>query len=242
MLKGMNKSFGFDITKLDVPAGTDDILRHPGSQKPVRERFAPRPKVKPDGNPLNNPPYRDVNGKYRTKSLFLETINTDLDLAYQPRFTLLEWDFELAPSSQYYNAYPDHKIPSIRHAYLRIADPIEFLFAMEVLQSDRHWAILTESQFFQPYLEEWRNALDRKLKSEAVQNLRKISESMDEAKALQAAKWIGEGGYKARREKGRPTASQEAQELRIVTTSKQYLLEDAERLGLTIDTPPEGRG
>ena len=216
----------------------------PDNPKPVRKHSGPRQLVQPDGNPLNNAPYRDVNGKYRTTSLFLETINFELGDHYQPRFTLKEHDFYPAPSNKYYDAYPNHVIPSLRRLYLEVSDPEEFLFAMEVFKSDRHWQILTDAEWFQPYLHEYREALHKKLRSEAIRDIRKISGSMDEAKALQAAKWLGEGGYKAKREKGRPEASEVVRETKVQVASKAMVNEDAERIGLilTPTTQTEGQG
>lgn len=228
-----------DITSIDL----DEVIQSEVKDKPTRRL------TKPDGNPVSEAPYRDVQGRYRTTSLFVETFESDLRDRYQPRFTLKEWDLPLPPNHWYHNAYPEdkpypglkpHVVPSLRRIYLEIADPVEYNFSMEVLGSHRHWLILQDLSWFQPYLQEWRDTLDIKLRSDAVRSLRRISESMDEAKALQAAKWLAEGSYKARREKGRPTEAQVVRETKKEASVRSLLQEDAERLGLTLDTPPEG--
>lgn len=229
-----------DITSLSL----DEVLET-SSPAPVQKKR----KDKPHGGSVDDQPYKDTQGRYRTLSLFLETIDSDLRDRYQPRFSLKEMDQPLGPNHWYYNAYPEdkpypgckpHVVPSMRRLYLEMADPSEYSFAMEILGSDKHWKILQELPWFQPHLAEWRETLDTKLRSEAIQSLRKISQSMDEAKALQAAKWLAEGSYKTRREKGRPSSEEVTGHVVREASVKSLLQEDAERLGLTLDTKPEG--
>lgn len=196
---------------------------------PVR----PKRTTKPDGSPLNEAPYRDVQGRYRTESLFFETFDLDRDV-YWPVFSLRETDLKLAPTSWFYDRYPDHTIPSLRKIYLGISDPAEYNFAMKVFQSDRHWKILQKCKFFEPYLEEWRAALELKLRSEAIETMRDLALNAPAPQALQASKWLAEMQFKQKAEKGRPSAQSIAVATRKDVDQAKMLLEDAERMGINI--------
>lgn len=191
----------------------------------------------PDGKSPNEIPYRDVIGRYRTESLFLETINKgNLDPeVYWPIWTLEERDKTLTEANWYSKRYPGRIIPSLRRLYLQEADPAEYDFAMKFFGSDRHWKILTKSKFFQPYLEEWRETLEVKLRSEATKTMRDLSLNGPGPQALQAAKWLAEGNFKPKAEKGRPSSQSMAVATRKELDTNRMLMEDAERMGLKIE-------
>lgn len=192
--------------------------------------------TKPDGTSCNVAPYKDVIGRYRTESLFYETMaKAELDREiYWPIFTLNENDLVLTPSNWYYDRYPDHKVPSLRKIYLAEADPAEYDFSMKVFKSDRHWKILTKCTFFQPYLEEWRSTLRTKLHSAGIKTLLELAMSGPGPQALQAAKWLAEFGFEPKQSKGRPTNQQVAVETRKSVEQDRILLEDAERIGVKL--------
>lgn len=177
--------------------------------------------------------YKDNRGRYRTASLFLETYDWDLDpLVYQPVWTLADTDKKVDPNHRFYDLYPDHTFPSFRRLYLEYMDPVEFRFATEVLGSDRQWKLLQTLKWFQPYLEEWRMALDLKLRSEATRTIRAIAEDPTSKGQLQAAKWLAERGYASKQEKGRPSRHELANKLASEVVASKMLEEDAERIGL----------
>lgn len=196
----------------------------------------PKRKTKPDGQSCNLPPYKDVQGRYRTESLFYETMRKgemDRD-TYWPIFTLEENDKKLTESNWYFHRYPDNKIPSLRRIYLEMADPAEYDFAMAVFKSDRHWKILQNCAFFQPYLEEWRQTLRLKLRSEGIKTLREIALSGPGPQALQAGKWLAEMQFEEKATKGRPKNEDVARETRVQVEQNRLLQEDAERMGIDL--------
>jgi hypothetical protein len=200
------------------------------------QSLKPKRTTKPDGTSCNVAPYKDVMGRYRTESLFYETMSKgELDRdVYWPIFTLEENPKKLTASNWYFERYPDNTIPSLRQIYLKMADPAEYDFAMAVFKSDRHWKILTNCAFFQPYLEEWRTTLRLKLRSEGIKTLRELALSGPGPQALQAGKWLAEMSFEPRAEKGRPTAKQVATETRVQVEQNKFLMEDAERMGIKI--------
>jgi hypothetical protein len=209
----------------------------------------PKRTTKPDGSSCNVVPYKDVMGRYRTESLFYETMSKgELDReVYWPIFTLEENPKRLTASNWYFERYPHdpqngvvnaagaaNTIPSLRQIYLKMADPAEYDFAMTVFKSDRHWKILTNCAFFQPYLEEWRTTLRLKLRSEGIKTLRELALSGPGPQALQAGKWLAEMAFEPRAEKGRPSAKQVAVETRVQVEQNALLMEDAERMGIKL--------
>lgn len=181
------------------------------------------------------PPYKDKQGRYRTESLFLETIRKgSLDREYYwPIFTLRDEPAKLYPYDWYYPRHKDGMVPSLRQIYLSYSDPAEYEFAMKVFKSDRHWKILTECEFFKPYLEEWRRTLARKLESEAVMIMRDLAVNGPGPQALQAAKWLAERAYfEPARGKGRPSNKEVAAATKVEVAAQRLLEEDAERLGI----------
>lgn len=177
--------------------------------------------------------YKDIRNRYRTASLFLESYDWGTDTEkYQPVWTLSDTDRVLDPNHVFYEVYPDHTYPSLRRIYLEYMDPVEFRFATDVIGSDRHWKILQNLKWFQPYLEEWRQALDLKLRSEAVNTIRSIAKDDTSKGQLQAARWLAEKGYSEKEQKGRPSKRDLANKLATEAVASKMLEEDAERIGL----------
>lgn len=96
---------------------------------------------------------KDKMGRYRTQSLFLETIKRDqLESGYSPLYTLREHETD--------------GLPSIWQIYMH--SDTEFSAAIKIVGSIRHWHKLTDSEWFNepkpsqvgglylPGLKEWR--------------------------------------------------------------------------------------
>jgi hypothetical protein len=217
------------LDRLDGSPGKKGKLYLKGLMFRFKTLEQPKPYriITPDGVTTN---------RLRTSSLFLESYDyQDLDTSvYQPLWTLGEIPRQVDPNHVFYDVYPNHTFPSLRTLYLSYADPIEFNFAMGVFGSDRTWRMLLKAPWFQPYIEEYRQALTQKLRSDAVEVIRK--ESMSGGKlALQAAKWLAEQGYEDKASKGRP--SKKDIESRIISEVSQSKLleEDAERIGVKVN-------
>lgn len=120
----------------------------------------------------------NVTGNYRTSSLFYET-NTKRD-NYEPLFSLKP---------------RDHKgYPSMKLLYLSYKDPTEFLPAMGILGSVKHWLVLTNAPFMKNHIQEWRDELEITLRAEGMRQIRAMS-TRNDSTGFQAAKFLADKGW-----------------------------------------------
>jgi len=102
----------------------------------------------------------------------------------------------------------DTDLPSLRKLYLEAEDPVEFDFAEKYLGSWKHWNMLCKAPFFKPHIEEWRTALEQKLRSRALRNLMDEASDPQNRGFVQANKLLLDKGYleddKPKRGRGRP--------------------------------------
>jgi hypothetical protein len=153
--------------------------------------------------------FKDVHGRYRTQSLFLEIFYDDAVAIY----SLSDEDKER-----------DGKVfPSLRRLYLETADPTEYVFATKYLWGWKHWLALQENGVLMKHIEEWREELEVKLRSEAVKNVLALSKN-----SYNAAKWAADGSWNTKR--GRPSKEELAREKRIRERVTNELAEDSERI------------
>ena len=177
------------------------------------------------------PPYKDVLGRFRTRSLFLELCGSNRANKedYFPIWTLRDTDYEIKnPANWYYTAYEDHIYPSLKKLYLTFADPTEYAFAVEHLGSWEHWKTLSECSWFKSILATWRADLETKLKAEAIRTVREAAINGD----VQAAKWLhqvltpkelGPG-------RGRPSKIEVAGEIKRQASEEKELMDDLARI------------
>ena len=127
----------------------------------------------------------DSMGKFRTQSLFLE-------LGYKDEavFTLKDFDHE----------HNGDTYVSLKRLYLECADPTEYQFAQAHLMGWKHWQRMCENKVLRKHIDEWRDELEVKLRSQAVLDV--ISQAR--AGTFQAAKWVADRGW-AQRGAGRPS-------------------------------------
>lgn len=132
-------------------------------------------------------------GDYLTQSLFLE-------LGYEPSaiYTLKERDHK----------YKGKVYPSIKQLYLQMEDPTEYSFAKEHFASWKQWQRIVRNKKITPYIEEWREELEVKLRSQAIVDIIATSAEASQG-SFQAAKWLADRGWE-KRAPGRP--SKEAKE------------------------------
>jgi hypothetical protein len=204
----------------------------------------PRELNRPRGEAIDLPPYKDVMGRWRTDSLFVETISPlarddsgeQRFQKYTPMFTLREHDIRVDKNSPWYERYSDKMIPSLRRIYLEYNDPTEFKFAMEVFASTYHWKHLCGLSWFKPHVEEYRRTLAEKLRGIGIDHLVRIAEGTDPKFALQAAKWLAEGSFESKGGKGRPSKIEVASQMRRELDIEKIYRDDAARLGLEVTT------
>lgn len=206
--------------------------------------------LRPKGECIDAPPYKDQGGKWRTSSLFYETFPRDLWEKFTPIFTLNEFQLNITKTDSFYPRYaPDpqgpvvlldgstqerHPIPSLRHIYLRYNDPTEYTFATDVFKSTYHWKHLCGLKWFQPYLAEWRATLREKLRGIGIARMVDIAQGSDPKLALNAAKWVAEGSFTERKEKGRPSDEKVEVQLNKEAQIERIYREDAQRVGVEV--------
>lgn len=137
----------------------------------------------------------DSMGKMRTQSLFLE-----LGYGDEAVFTLKDEDHELNGK----------KYVSLKRLYLETEDPTEYVFAKNHLLGWKHWQRMCENKIIAKHIQEWREELEVKLRSQA------ILDAIQEARKghFQAAKWVADRGWSTRGA-GRPTKAEVEHEKRI---------------------------
>jgi len=139
--------------------------------------------------------FLDTSGRPLTQSLFLE-------LGYRDEaiYTLKDHDYE----------YKGRKLKSIRKVYLETADPTEYQFATENFLSWDHWNRICANKQIAAHINEWREELEVKLRSNAV----RMNIAAAQAGNYQAAKWVADRGWTTRAA-GRPSKAEVAKNLKI---------------------------
>lgn len=156
-------------------------------------------------------------GRYRTQSLFLELYLKDTEARdLEPIFTLKSDEWK--------------GLPSAKKIYINSNDPTEYSVAQELLGSWEHWLKLTECSWFKPYLKEWREELEVKLRSQAIKSLINTAETKG-AKGANAAKWLAERSWKDAK-RGRFSKAELDAERKIEAGIDASVKDDLERLGL----------
>ena len=147
---------------------------------------------------------KDSTGRWLTRALFVELADPELVDKYPPKFTLEE----------------------ARTIYLECEDPTEYLVAMELVGDWDHWNALLANPTVMSYINKWREELEIKLRSKAIQHIQSLSFG---EKGFAAAKWLAEKGW-AEKKAGRPTKKQVEQEAKMEAGISSELAADASRI------------
>lgn len=119
------------------------------------------------------------------------------------------------------------ELAPIKQLYLSCEDPTEYEFATTHLGGWNHWQrILNKTKLLHPYIEDWREELEVKLRSKGVKAM--IGHSMSD-KGQQAAKWLSDKGW-SEKKRGAPSKEEKAREMKIQTRMSDELDEDLNRL------------
>lgn len=135
---------------------------------------------------MNKDKLKDSQGRPLTQGIFLE-IGYNYDTAV---YTLKDEDHK-AEGKVY---------PSLKRLYLEHEDPTEYDFACQHLLGWGQWKRLLANKNIRKHIDEWREELELKLRSQAVQDI--IQMSADE-KGFQAARWLADKGWE-KKSAGRP--------------------------------------
>lgn len=161
---------------------------------------------------INKKDMLDVRGRPLTQSLFLE-------LGYQEDFalyTLKDWDWD----------YNGKKYLSLKRLYLLHEDPLEYDFASTHLLGWSHWQRLCNNKAIRKYIDEWREELSLKLRSQAVRNI--VDMTADE-KGFQAAKYVAEEGWR-KNSVGRPKKDTSEYDAKVDQRLHEEFGQDVQRL------------
>lgn len=154
--------------------------------------------------------FKDSVGRWFTKGLFWETCKPENK--GWASYTLKEQEHE--------------GLPSLKALYLQASDPTEYEFAKAHLGGWLHWKTLCQSSWFQPHLEEWREELEIKLRSEAI---KKIAEHSRGDKGYQAAKFLADRGWDLRKA-GAPSKEEKERERKVQSRMHDEIDEDMARI------------
>lgn len=166
-----------------------------------------------------NPKFRNgSNGRY-LKGLFYEMTSADKSSV---SYTLKDWD----------HTVDGVVYPSLYRLYLEKEDLTEYEFANSYLDGWEHWDILTQCNWFKPYVSRWRKELSLKIKARALNRLK--SEAVSSSKnAFLANRYLIEKGFVDSGEKsgrGRPSKDEVKAAANEIAIVERRLDEDFERL------------
>lgn len=154
----------------------------------------------------------DTMGRPLTQSLFLEIGYSDFAV-----YTLKEYDHE----------YNGKKYPSLKKLYLEEEDPTEYAFAEKHLLGWQHWKRLCENKQIAKHVEEWREELELKIRSQAVRDMQSLCAS--ENGNYSAAKFLADRGWE-KRGAGRPSKQEKERHLRVEEKIQEEFSADIKRL------------
>jgi hypothetical protein len=161
---------------------------------------------------------RDVEGRFRTQSLFWET-STKRE-KYPPLFTLKDKESKGLPSlRQIYFTYehlPEH----------------EYEFALDVFGSWELWNKIATESTVRHHIVEWRKELEMKVRASAMKAM--IQSALnDGSKGAATAKYLSEAGWRGTA-RGRPTKEELQRELKVQAGIAKEFEADLERIGLKV--------
>lgn len=165
----------------------------------------------------HTPLWKDpASGKYRTQSLFLEHNYPEADSVVV--FTMKEHD----------HTYSNGKVyPSFKKLYMLIGDPTEYLQSQLMAANWKHWKAMCRNKVIAPLIEECREELAAKIRSEGIRSMREIAKT---EKGQQAAKWLAEKGWAESAGKGRPSKEAIEAKVREEAAIERALQEDVDLL------------
>lgn len=159
--------------------------------------------------------FKSKRGVLMTNGLFLEMSYMDTKDAV---FTLKADDYE----------HEGKMYVSLQKRYLSYdhVPGSEYEFANIELGGWKHWVKLQANEMFKPYIKEWQDEMEVKMRAKGVVNIMKCASE----KNFQAAKWLADAGYKAPRKAGRPTKEVVEKDKKTVEKVRRHLTDFSERI------------
>ena len=161
---------------------------------------------------INKSQLVDTMGRPLTQSLFLEIGYSEYAV-----YTLKEFDYE----------YKDKLYPSLKKLYLKEEDPTEYVFAEKHLLGWQHWKRLCENKVIRKHVDEWREELDLKIRSQAIRDMMGLCAS--ENGNFSAGKFLADRGWE-KRGAGRPSKGEKERQDRIQDRIEAEFAADVKRM------------
>ncbi len=163
-------------------------------------------------------PFKNESNQRYTKQLFYEQWAglTQDERVWSPPFTL----------------HQDIKgLTNFGREYVSDADPSGYTTAMRLLGEYSYFEYLMRVPWFREAKEQWDKEVDAKLYAEAIKKIRELSQGED-AKALQAAKYLANKEYKTKTstKRGRPSKEEVAGELASQAKEQAEIARDLDRI------------
>ncbi len=153
--------------------------------------------------------FKDSMGRYRTQSLFLE-----YQYAEGPAVYSLDGEDKEYNGTVY---------PSLRRLYLELADPTEYEFANRYLFDWDHWQKIVNNAILYEYIEQWREELEVKIRSQAIRKM------LDMDGNFNAIKWAADGHWNTRG-RGRPKKEEAKKERELRERAVKDIQSDGDRI------------
>ena len=153
-------------------------------------------------------------GRFLTQSLFLETMY-DTEYAI---YSLQDRERE----------YKGKTYPSIHQAYIEMADPTEYTFAMKYFHSWQHWLKICNAAIMKPHIDKWRDELEIMLRSQGIRKMIRTSEETGKD-SVSASRWLADRGWN-KRKAGAPSKEEVVRQQKIAAGIEAEVEKDAERI------------
>lgn len=164
--------------------------------------------------------FKNSLGRYYLRGLFYEECTTD-------------------PASVLYTLKREDHLgyPSLFRLYMEAADPTEYKFAVAHLGGWDHFQELSQSSWFKPYLDAWRQELLVKLTSDALSSILAVSKDKANPNAYHANKYLLEALQKPAdaKKRGRPGKGSSVDEKTHQRAILAEIEADARRIDLNLN-------
>jgi len=165
----------------------------------------------------SKPPFKDNQGRYRTKSLFHEFSSPDIRAKYPPVYTTHNED----------RTVEGRKLKSAKKIFMKHSDPTNYQAVLALFGEWEAWLQIEKCPEIKSLFNSWLNELDIKMQSEALASLKDMA--VDDKIA---AKYIAEKGWeqKQTRKAGRPPGKSGESAYGRASLVAKSIIKDARKL------------
>lgn len=167
-----------------------------------------------------SPPYKNTQGAYYTRGLFW-----DVSKVLPHNLRSIDAVFDL---------YQDRPgLINARATFVELGDPTGYRWAIKYLGDWHHWEILMKCKWFKEAYDVWVHELNVKLRSDAVDRIKEISDGGTQ-QSLAAAKYLADMAKPKVYGRGRPSSAEISGELKRAVKVLETEEADMERIGLKV--------